>query len=53
VARGGPELVEFSVTFDATLRAGVEGEVLEESRVCRLDLGLYKANKANHRGHGR
>jgi hypothetical protein len=38
------------VTFDAALRAGVEGEFREESRVCQLNLRRRKASEAKYQG---
>jgi hypothetical protein len=49
---GGPELIEFPMTFDAALGAGVEGEFREETRVCRLDLRRGWASKAKYHGYG-
>ena len=45
VPGGGPELVKLSVTFDAALRAGVEGEFREECRVGRLHLRLRQGQQ--------
>ena len=53
VPGGGPELVKFSMAFDATLRAGVEGEFLENCGVGWLHLRIRKASNAEHHGYGR